>query len=136
MTTTTDLDFEAFHLLNPHVYERLTELAQQLHRQGITRYGIAGLFEVLRYEHALTTAGDEFKLNNNYRAYYARLIMDRNPNLNSFFETRRSMADKKPSTQTIETIQQTNPSEKSIPKIHHHNPASQHHTISHTPTLW
>jgi hypothetical protein len=41
----------------------------------------------------LSTRGDEFKLNNDYRAPYARLIMRREPDLDGLFETRRSIAD-------------------------------------------
>lgn len=81
--------FEAFHQANPHVYEQLVELALGLKRRGHRRYSIAGLFEVLRYNHALRTHGDDFKLNNNYRALYSRLIMRKEPRLHGFFETRK-----------------------------------------------
>jgi hypothetical protein len=41
---------------------------------------------------AISTTGD-FKLNNNYRAHYARLIMHQEPDLDGIFELRRSKAD-------------------------------------------
>jgi hypothetical protein len=47
------------------------------------------LFEVLRWRHTLRTGGDEFKLNNNYRSYYSRLIMLTEADLTDVFETRR-----------------------------------------------
>jgi hypothetical protein len=47
------------------------------------------LFEVLRWRRMLRTAGDEFQLNNNYRSYYARLIMLQESDLEDVFETRR-----------------------------------------------
>lgn len=80
--------FRAFHEANPEVYEELRDLALGLRRRGRTRYGIASLFEVLRWQRALKTQGDVFKLNNNYRAFYARLLMEREPDLAGFFETR------------------------------------------------
>ncbi|HEY5316508.1 MAG TPA: hypothetical protein VIJ20_00910 [Solirubrobacteraceae bacterium] len=46
------------------------------------------LFEVLRFETGLKTEGDPFKLNNDYRAPYARMMMEREPDLAGLFETR------------------------------------------------
>lgn len=80
--------FQVFHAANPHVYAALRRLALRLRGQGVERYGIAGLFEVLRYEQALQTNGEDFRLNNSYRAFYARMLMDREPELKDFFEIR------------------------------------------------
>jgi hypothetical protein len=81
--------FLLFHERNPHVYAELVELARRAARRGVTRLGIGMLFEVLRWRHSLRTGGDPFKLNNNYRSYYARLIMLRERDLAGIFETRR-----------------------------------------------
>ncbi len=80
--------FVAFHASNPQVYQALRRLALAMRRRGVKQFGIAALFEVLRYEAALRTAGDEFKLNNSYRSFYARLLMEREGELAGFFETR------------------------------------------------
>lgn len=82
--------FEKFHADNPHVYERLRSLALELVEKGHDHYSIKGLFEVLRWEYALTTRGSNFKLNNNYTALYARMLMDNEPILASFFRVRSS----------------------------------------------
>lgn len=74
---------------NPQVYERLRELALELKRRGVRKYSIKGLFEVLRWEHALETKGDTFKLNDHYTAWYARALMKNEPELKEFFNTRR-----------------------------------------------
>ena len=77
------------------MYEGLVRLARELTAQGRARVGIKMLFEVLRWQHALRTTGDEFKLNNNYHSHYARLIMSQEPDLDGVFETRRlHVADK------------------------------------------
>ena len=86
-------DFAAFHACNPHVYAELVTLARRLRARGIDRYGIAGLFEVLRYDYTIRTGATDFKLNNNYRAFYARMIMANHPELANLFEVRRSAAD-------------------------------------------
>ena len=80
--------FDAFHAENPHVLDNLKALAMDLRSRGVTRYGIKALYEVLRYNRALATRGDVFKLNNNYTAHYARKLMDEVPELEGFFETR------------------------------------------------
>ena len=85
---TIEMQARAFHAENPHVAIALMELAEALRKRGHNQYGIAGLFEVLRYRHSLETRGDEFKLNNNFRAFYARLLMRQYPWLDGFFETR------------------------------------------------
>lgn len=81
--------FWRFHGQNPHVYDQLVRLARQAVRRGATHLGIGMLFEVLRWRHTLATGGDEFRLNNNYRSYYARLIMMNERDLEGVFETRR-----------------------------------------------
>lgn len=85
--------FDRFHAANPHVYDQLVELAWTAYYAGQRRIGIAQLFEVLRWNRRIHTRDTEFKLNNVYRAPYARLIMERNPQLGQIFETRRSQAD-------------------------------------------
>ena len=87
-TDTIAQRFEAFHAANPVVYRELRSMALNIRRGGAAHYGIAGLFEVLRYRYSLQTSGDSFKLNNDFRALYARLLMDNEPELLDFFETR------------------------------------------------
>ena len=86
---TIEQAFLVFHRANPHVYDELVALTRQARQSGLTRIGIGMLFEVLRWNFALRTGGDEFKLNNNHRSYYARLIMLREPDLVGIFETRQ-----------------------------------------------
>lgn len=81
--------FLVFHARNPHVYRELVMLARRARSRGAGKLGIGMLFEVLRWRHVLRTGGDEFKLNNNYRSYYARLIMLREHDLDGVFETRK-----------------------------------------------
>lgn len=89
-TTSIEADFQAFHAANPWVYTALVRLARDLVERGHRRIGIGMLFEVLRWQWALATVDEasEFKLNNNYRSRYARMIMARNNSLDGVFETR------------------------------------------------
>jgi len=84
-----EIAFWEFHNENPHVYSSLVKLARQIKNRGFRSYSINSLFEVLRWHSALETMGSLFKLNNNYRSYYARLIMEKEPELEGFFSTRK-----------------------------------------------
>jgi hypothetical protein len=84
--------FVQFHKANPHVYHMLVAKAIALKRRGIDRYGIAAIWEALRYSRAMYSATDDYKLNNNYKAYYARLIMKTVAELEGYFSTRAQSA--------------------------------------------
>lgn len=86
-----DESFAVFHAANPWVADRLTALARDLLARGHTKIGIGMLFEVLRWQTAMATtdAVSDFKLNNTLRSRYARFLMDRHPDLEGVFETRR-----------------------------------------------
>ena len=86
--------FEAFHRLNPWVYEHLVRLARQLRQRGHERLGIGMLWEVLRWQVFMGTfdPSSEFKLNDHYRSRYARLIMDQETDLRGAFEIRELKA--------------------------------------------
>lgn len=87
--------FKLYHERNPMVYVGLKRLAIQLKRRGRSHYGIKGLFEVLRWEHARLSADSEpLKLNNIFTASYARLLMKQEPELQGFFRLRVSAAER------------------------------------------
>lgn len=86
--------FELFHEKNPQVYEELKSLALDLVDLGHVKIGIAMLWEVLRWQHAMRTRDDQgYKLNNDYRAPYARLLMKNDSRLAGVFEIRKSHCD-------------------------------------------
>ena len=87
--------FEAFHVKHPEVYTGLVRLARQGIAANRSRLGIGQLFEVLRWSWRIAGLPDEdeaWKLNNNYRSRYARLIMEQEPDLDDIFETRELTA--------------------------------------------
>lgn len=82
--------FEEFDALNPWVYQRLVQMTGDLVARGRTRVGMKMLFEVLRWQYAMTTNDphSDFKLNNNYHSRYARKIMEDRREWGGVFETR------------------------------------------------
>lgn len=83
--------FDEFHQRHPEVLEQLRRRALRAQRRGY-RPGIAALFEVLRWGHGMArvSGAGEFKLNNNFKAHYARLLMQTTPELSGFFELRQA----------------------------------------------
>ena len=86
--TESETKFWNFHQKNPQVYDKLVEMTWQAKRVGRTRVGMKMMFEVLRWEHLMQTDSDDYRLNNNYAPYYARLVMTCDPRLDGMFETR------------------------------------------------
>ncbi len=75
-----------FHRANPLVYRELRRMALELLAAGRRRYGMHGLFEVLRWHRArLQTTDDDFKINDHHAPFYARLLMIHEPRLVGFF---------------------------------------------------
>ncbi len=81
--------FIDFHYHNPEVYQEIVKIARVMHFRGIHKMGIALIFERLRWLHFIDTRGSEgFKLSNDFRSEYARLIMQQEKDLAGFFEIR------------------------------------------------
>lgn len=70
------------------MYDALVVLARQAKAAGRSKAGIGMLWEALRWQYFITTTGDLYKLNNNHRSRYARLIMSLEPDLRDFFNVR------------------------------------------------
>jgi hypothetical protein len=86
--------FEQFHRANPHIYRLMDRLAHDwIASTGRHKLGIAALYERARWELAIQTGDPDFKLNNNHRAFYARLLMMNHPELRGLFDLRPSVAD-------------------------------------------
>lgn len=83
--------FRQFHADNPHIYQKFVEYALFVKHSGRTRFSADAIFHRLRWFAAFETndnAWGGFKLNDHYTAYYARLAMENEADLEGFFETR------------------------------------------------
>ena len=87
-------DFEIFDQENPEVYEIVKKYTFQAIDSGRQRFGIAMIYERVRWYIAIETRGDTFKLNNNFKAFYARKFIHEYPQHKDFFELRSSIADR------------------------------------------
>lgn len=77
-----------FDLQNPKVYELLKKYTFQVINRGHKHYGIKAVFERVRWHTVIETTDVDFKLNNNYTAFYARKFHSDFPDYEGFFETR------------------------------------------------
>ncbi len=82
--------FENFHRANPHAYTLLEDMAHRVWQTGRRRIGIATLVESLRWQYWIATEdiSCDFKIDNSYRAYYARLLLERHPEWAGLFALR------------------------------------------------
>lgn len=88
--TAWERKFREFHAKNPQVYVALVRFAREAKARGRNKIGIELLINRVRWELFMNTRDDhsDFKINNNYKAYYARLIMEREPDMKTMFNTR------------------------------------------------
>lgn len=80
--------FLQFHKENPHVFELFKKFAHQAKAKW-NHFGAGAIFERLRWEFSFET-NDEFKLNNNYRSCYTRLLVLEDPSFKNFFQFRHT----------------------------------------------
>jgi len=85
--------FEQFHQNNPRVYSLIMKFVYEARKRGFNHYTINGIFERVRWHMNIETKDTEFKLNNNYRSRYVRLIEREHPELAGFFRTRELISE-------------------------------------------
>lgn len=88
-TSKLELQWQACKKRHPSLMPQLASLAKELKRAGHKRYSMDGLFHILRWETRATTGDLGLKINNNYTAFAARDLMEKHPELQGFFQTRK-----------------------------------------------
>jgi len=88
--------FWDYHAQNPIIYEKLKIYAKQLKDSGRNRFGIRAIFERIRWDMYIEYKNDDFKLNNTFSPFYARLLIFDHPEFDGFFETREVKGITKP----------------------------------------
>ena len=72
-----------------HVYAEVIRRAETLRLRGWRHFAIGALWEAIRYDRSVQVGPENgFKLNDHYRSRMARRVMDDDPSLRGFFETR------------------------------------------------
>tara|TARA_R100000406_G_scaffold94872_1_gene87721 strand:+ start:364 stop:714 length:351 start_codon:yes stop_codon:yes gene_type:complete len=89
----------AFHEKNPMVWRYFVRFTKIMIDKGFKHYSVNAIFERIRWE--IDAGGDgisTFKLNNNYRAFYARRFHRMYPQHDGFFRTREQVSSDKSAT--------------------------------------
>lgn len=82
--------FHEWASVNKHIVEWIEHEALRLKRAGFQHYSVKTLWEVARHHTALNEGpGSKWKLNNSWTSRVARLLIERRPELDGFFELRR-----------------------------------------------
>tara|TARA_R100000988_G_scaffold57008_1_gene28481 strand:+ start:365 stop:724 length:360 start_codon:yes stop_codon:yes gene_type:complete len=89
----------AFHKKNPDVWKLFVHFTKQMIDKGYEHYSVNAIFERIRWEKDVGGDGvNSFKLNNNYRAFYARRFMNMYKQYEGFFRIREQKSDSKDAT--------------------------------------
>ncbi len=81
-----------FHRENPRVYILFDRFTRSALGRGHKHISADMIMHRVRWETNVVSSGDEFKVNNNWVAYYARLWMHENTEFEGFFRTRETRA--------------------------------------------
>lgn len=79
--------FEEYQARNPRIYKEFVHYAYQLISAGQSKIGAKAIFERIRWESKIER-NDEFKINNNFTADYARKFEQDFPHFAGIFEKR------------------------------------------------
>ena len=95
---------QAFHDEHPEVWRLFVKFTNNVIEAGFKNYSANAIFERIRWEVDVTRAPlrryvaeqnrQPFKLNNNYRAFYARRFHKMYPRYDGFFRTREQTSKK------------------------------------------
>tara|TARA_B100000470_G_C19620956_1_gene315367 strand:- start:224 stop:532 length:309 start_codon:yes stop_codon:yes gene_type:complete len=77
-----------FHKNHPEVWALFVGFAFEKIRLGHKHYGVGAVMERVRWETSSGGTSPDFKINNNFRAFYARRFAKAFPEHEDFFRTR------------------------------------------------
>jgi hypothetical protein len=80
--------FDAFHADHPQVWKLFLRFVKEAMVSGRRKFGARMIWERMRWFSTIETKGDDFKLNDHYPPFYARLFMETYPQYAGFFEIR------------------------------------------------
>ena len=87
------LKFKAYDAENPQIWEAFVKFTFEAINKGFTRWSAEAIFNICRWENSLRAKDDVFKINNNYKCFYARKFMIEYPEHEGFFAKRTSKSD-------------------------------------------
>ena len=92
MGATIEQRFNKYLTDNPHIYEAFKQYTFKAIAKKYQRFSAEFIFNVIRWETAIS-GKDQYKINNDFKAFFARKFMQEHPEYNGYFITRKSLAD-------------------------------------------
>jgi hypothetical protein len=86
--------FDEYHKENPHIYHQFRYYTLKAIQSGYKHFGSQMIIERIRWKTGVVSKNSDFKINNDYAAFYSRMFMAEYPSYSSYFRTRNSIADK------------------------------------------
>jgi hypothetical protein len=84
-----------FDSKNPHVFPELERICAEVRDAGVKRCGFEMIIGQFRWRSMMRTSGDQYKINQNFAAYYSRKMMRVHPEWAGMFNTRQLRGSKK-----------------------------------------
>jgi len=95
--------FEVYDAENPHIWPLFVRFTFETIERGYQHYSVNGIFERIRWHTSVEAkpapgdppnpdSGGSLKINDHYRAYYARKFNDTFPRYDGYFRTRKLRA--------------------------------------------
>lgn len=75
---------------NPNVWALFLKFAREMSLTGKRRYSAAMIVERIRWHTMVETKDDNFKISNDFRAYYGRKLMAHYDEFRGFFTTKET----------------------------------------------
>jgi hypothetical protein len=88
-----DIKFCLYDEENPQVWETFKSLTFTMINKGFNNLSAELIYNQIRWLFYMERGNDGFKINNNYKPFYARKFMKLYPQYNGIFATRRSKWD-------------------------------------------
>lgn len=85
--------FERYHFLNPQIYNAFRYFTLKAIEKGYKRLSAEFIINIIRWETKISATDDDYKINNNYKAFYVRKFISDFPKYKNLFELRTSKAD-------------------------------------------
>jgi hypothetical protein len=89
-----DEAFRHFIHRNPRIVHRVIALAFELQNAGNDTASMETIFGKLRWDEKFKANGEQFAINDHYSSRMSRLVMQLEPDLDGFFNTRVLRADR------------------------------------------
>lgn len=88
--------FKTYHLENPHVWDAFKQASFDIQTAGQKKYSAWIIVNKIRWDHDIKANGNAFKINNDFIAIYARLMIHNHPEkFSNFFELRATKSTRR-----------------------------------------